>query len=353
MDASALIPAADSIPAAPGLFRLLLDLTFAVHILLVNAMFGLTMIGLLRSFRPGHGLGRVAGLVPNVTALAVNIGVAPLLFLQVLYGQFLYVSSTLMGVYWVGLVLAVMAAYGLAYRQKYALHAGRGPGGAAWACMALLMVYATLVQTHNAVLLSRPELWAGYFDNPSGTMAAWGDATLIPRWLHFVVASAAVGGLCLAMIGHGRAKRSNDPDGPALKAEGLALFGWATVVQALVGLWWLLALPQNVLGAFLGGDPAATGHLAAGILAAAVTAALAFKGRLMASAGALALTVALMAAMRGMLRQLYLAPHFDPASLPVTPEPSTVAMFFGCFALSLAVVIWAAKHPKTDPRGTR
>jgi len=71
----------------------------------------------------------------------------------------------------------------------------------------------------------------------------------------------------------------------------------------------------------------------------------------MPAAGAAVLTVGSMVVMRGVLRQLYLASYFSPDSLPVTPEPSTTVMFFGCFALSLGVVVWAARQPKTDPRG--
>lgn len=350
MEPSAMIPAAEAIPAAPWLFRCLLDLTFFVHILFMNTMLGLTLLGFVRSLRSPQAtpaLGQQAGMIPNLTALTVNIGVAPLLFVQVLYGQFLYVSSTLMGVYWFGVVLAVMGAYGLAYRQKYALHAGNERGTLVWGMMSVLMLYASLVQSHNAVLLVRPDLWTGYFDNPSGTMTAWSDATLLPRWLHFVTASLAVGGLALAMVGR-RRTRHHDPHGEELVAQGLSWFGWATLAQFLGGVWWLMALPRPVMLGFMGGDPLATGLLLAGIAGAGAAAAFAFMRRLMPAAACGVATIAVMIAMRGVLRQFYLEPYFDPASLPVIPEPSTVAMFFGCFAVSLAVVWWAAKHPVKD-----
>jgi hypothetical protein len=351
MDPTSLIPAADAIPAAPWLFRLLLDATFTAHLLVMNAMLGFCLLGFARSFRPGDELGRLAGLTPNLTAITVNLGVAPLLFLQVLYGQFLYVSSTLMGVYWFSLVLAVMAAYGLAYRQKYALHAGQGPGTLLWALMSLLLLYVTLVQTHNAVLLIRPDLWAGYFENPMGTLDAWGDPTLVPRWLHFVTASAAMGGMGLCMIGRGRA-RHGDHRGERLEKEGLSVFGWATLVQAAGGVWWLMSLPRPAMLAFMGRDPLATGLLAAGLAGTALCLLFAFRRRAMAAAGALVLTVALMTAMRGVLRQLYLAPYFEPEKLPVRPEPSTLAMFLGCVAIALAVSAWAMRQPKADQAAT-
>jgi hypothetical protein len=350
MDPSALIAPADTIPAAPWLFRTLLDASFTVHLLFMNAALGLSLLGFVRSLRPARALGQQAAMVPTATALAVNIGVAPLLFLQAVYGQFLYVSSTLMAVYWFALVLAVMAAYGLAYRQKYALHKNDRRGTLVWGLMSTLFLYASLTQTTNAVLLVKPDLWSGYFTDPAGTLTAWSEPTFLPRWLHYVTASVALGGLCLAMIGHGRAKRQ-DPTGEALKAEGLAWFGWATLVQALDGVWWLMSLPRPLMLTFMGGDHAATALLMAGLAGTGAALAFAFKGRLMPAAGAAVITIAVMTVMRGVLRQMYLASFFDPAGLPVAPEPSTTAMFLGFFAVSIAVVAWAARHPKTDPRG--
>ncbi len=354
MEASAFIPAADTIPAAPWFFRLLLDATFAVHLLFMNAVLGLCLIGLVRSLRSSgpraEALGQQSGLVPSLTALAVNIGVAPLLFLQVLYGQFLYVSNTLMAVWWFGISLLVMAAYGLAYRQKYALHKGRESGTLVWALMTLLLLAVAMIQTNNAVLLVRPDLWQGYFDQPDGRLLAFADPTILPRWLHFVTAAVAIGGITLAMIGHKRTK-NHDPRGYQLTVDGLRWFAWATLAQLVWGSWWLMTLPRPMLSAFMGGNGAATGLLLAGIAGALVSVGLAFTGRLMAAAGAAVATVGVMTALRGVLRQLYLQPFFDPGGLPLRPEPSTVIMFLSCVALSLAVVIWAAKHPKIDKGG--
>lgn len=351
MDASTLIPAADTIPAAPWFFRLLLDATFAVHLLFMNAMFGLCLIGLARSLRRSgpraEGLGQQSGLVPSLTALTVNVGVAPLLFLQVLYGQFLYVSNTLMAVWWFGISLLVMAAYGLAYRQKYALHKSRKPGTLVWALMCLLFLAVSFLQTQNALLLIRPDLWQGYFDQPDGRLLTWDDPTLLPRWLHFVTAAAAIGGLTLAMIGRRRTSH-HDPNGYQLTIDGLRWFAWATLAQIVWGIWWLMALPRPLLSAFMGGDPAASFLLLAGIAGALASVGLAFTGRLMTTAATVVVTVLIMTVLRGVLRQLYLQPYFDPSGLPLRPEPGTVVMFLSCVGLSLAVVIWAARHPKVD-----
>ena len=226
MDPSLLVAPVESLPAAPWLFTALLVATFVAHLLFMNAMFGLVLIGAVRSLSPAAapGLPEQAGQVPGLTALAVNLGVAPLLFVQAVYGQFMYAGSTLMGAYWFGIVLAVMLAYGLAYRQKYALARGQAAGAGLWLAMSLCLVYTSLMQTHNALLLLRPDLWPGYFQNPTGRLLPWGDPTLIPRWLHFVTASLAMGGLVLAMMGRGMT-RGGDTQGAALTTrQGMAWF---------------------------------------------------------------------------------------------------------------------------------
>jgi len=345
MDPKLLIPAADALPVAPWLFRVLLDATFVVHLLFMNALLGCVFVGLARSMTGGPGLSRQARLNPWLTALTVNIGVAPLLFVQTLYGQFFYVGSTLMAVVWFSLPLAILFAYALAYRQKYALYDETKTGTVLWALMSLILLYVSLFQTQNALLLVRPDLWQGYFDDPQGTLTAFADPTAIPRWLHFVAASLAMGGLVLAMIGRKKAK-AGEAEGAAMRTEGLRWFGWAVIVQAAVGIWWLLRLPATLFSAFMGGDPLATGLLATGIAVAAASAVLAFRGRLMATAAAAVLTVADMTVLRGVLRDLYLAPVFKPDDLPIVPELSSVILFFICLIISLAATAYAVKDLK-------
>ena len=107
-----IIPSADTIPVAWGWFQFLLLLTFPLHVLAMNAMVGGLAIGVVQHFRGGDSrrrlAHRIAIVLPLVIAFAVNFGVAPLLFLQVLYGAFFYTSSILMGVPWLLLVAVLM-----------------------------------------------------------------------------------------------------------------------------------------------------------------------------------------------------------------------------------------------------
>ena len=62
--------------------------------------------------------------------MTVNLGIPPLLFLQTLFGQFLYSSSILMAVFWLSvvpvLIVAYYAAYGFVHRHR------QSGAGSAW-----------------------------------------------------------------------------------------------------------------------------------------------------------------------------------------------------------------------------
>ena len=87
-------------------FDILLVATFVVHILLMNCVLGGAAISVVEMLR-GNDLGltkRLSKKLPTLLALTINFGVAPLLFLQVVFGHFDYVSSVLMGGLWLSLI---------------------------------------------------------------------------------------------------------------------------------------------------------------------------------------------------------------------------------------------------------
>jgi len=49
--------------------------------------------------------------IPSTFALGVTFGIAPLLFVQVLYGNLIYSSSILMGVFWLLIIPFIIIAY--------------------------------------------------------------------------------------------------------------------------------------------------------------------------------------------------------------------------------------------------
>lgn len=347
MDPAALIPSPDTIPVAWGWFEALLLVTFACHLLLMNALLGGSVLALLGA-RPPLGPGaEQAKRLPTTLALTVNLGVPPLLFLQVLYGQFLYSAAILSAVYWMALVAVVMVAYGLLY-----VHAGRAKrglfGGAAGLPLPLAvcgLLATSFILTNIMSLMIRPEAWSQYFLNGRGTILNIGDPTFLPRWLHFVTASLAVGGLFVALLN--RRAQISDQQAALRVRQGLRWFSVASLIQAGIGLWWLLALPREVMLLFMGGRAVHTAVFVAGLGGAVAILVMGFSGRIRGSLAALVGTVLIMVGMRDLVRMAYLEPHFHPANLEVTGQYGSLALFLVSFAAGLGAIAYMfALHRK-------
>jgi len=331
------MPPGLTIPASWGLFEVLLLVTFAAHLLVMNAALGGTLLALIT---PGPDRGAAADLgkrLPTAVAVTVNLGVPPLLFASVLYGQYLYTAAILSAVTWLSLFLVVMIAYGLLYYAQPRLPAAGS--GLVVALAAVFLVAASLILVNVATLSIRPEAWNAYFDHPAGTILNLGDPTFLPRWLHFVVASLAVGGLYLALINRKAAGRG-DARAAARRRLGLSWFTRATMVQFAVGLWFLFALPEDVRLLFLGRSPQHTMVLLLGVGLAGASLVQGVKGAAGLATGFAVATVLAMVVVRELVRQAALAPYFTPASLPVLPQFGPFFMFLASFAVVAGVTVW-------------
>ena len=122
-----IVPAPDvmPLPAPVGLMEFLLVFTFILHLVPMNFLFGGGLLAAISHMRAGKDerhlrlARRLLELLPVVIAFTVTLGVAPLLFVQVLYGQFLYSSSILMANAWFLVVPALMIGYYIAYLLKF------------------------------------------------------------------------------------------------------------------------------------------------------------------------------------------------------------------------------------------
>lgn len=344
MQAAALIPAPDAIPVSAGWLEGLLIVTFAVHILLVNAVLGGAVVCTVRSIvsRNSVPVKTVGKLLPSLFALAVNFGVAPLLFIQMLYGQYLYSSSVLMAVYWLSIVFLAIAAY-------YALYVFVGKYGAhkklSFSIMisTLAMLCIGFIMSNNMTLMLRPDVWAAYFDNPDGTLLNLNDATVLLRYLHVVVASIAVGGLVLALV----ARYKMSADNPAIAEQeerlGLSIFLTASLAQLLFGVALFFSLPEQVRMLFTGGSEFYTGSILIALSAVALLFYQAGARNLHGTVGALVLTVLIMTGIRALVRKAMLDPYGGVAAIPVQAEYSPFIVFLIALAFGLAAISYMVK----------
>lgn len=360
-------------PVPVWLMQTLLILGFYLHALPMNVVWGGSVAGAVLFF-----LGRrdtssfcfksaraLAVSLPLFISFAITQGIVPLLFLQLLYGPAFYSSSIVMAAPWLGLLAILLVAYYAAYFVIYRVLKGEFDAATsvkAAICMLFMSVGFAVIAflfSNNMTLMLTPEKWLSlYTANPHGMSLNSMEPQLIPRYLHFFVASIAVTGMTLGCFGL-YLRRKNTDFSVWLITLGSRIFLVSTLFQIPIGLWFLRALPSPFLAAFMGGD-----HLATGVFAGSmVLMLLAVMATSISSTGgnSRAFTVGLIAnallilgmiVNRHQLRLMYLNPHVKPDEVAVNTQWDLLAIFLVStvalivYLVWLCRLVWSAYHPK-------
>ncbi|HUA96903.1 MAG TPA: hypothetical protein VMA34_01095 [Terracidiphilus sp.] len=348
-----LIPSVDPnpLPAPYWLIKTLLIVTFVLHIVAMNFLLGGGVVALMTKWRVKD---RAAGArmffdmakkMPVLLPATITLGIAPLLFVQVLYGQFFYTSSILMAWPWfLVLVLLTVAYYGFYY---VSFQSGKDPGraGAVMLFSVVLVFLIGFMFTNNITLSETPSRWAAkYFASAGGWHLNLSEPTLFPRYLHFFVAAIAVGGLFMVFMALARWKRDRAYAGQLLQFGGKT-FMYATMVQYVVGIVFLVTLPAPMRMLFMGGDPVATTLLLVGFtggLAAIFLMSDALHKENIRQAAIyvpaiIGVVIACMSTMRAILRDAYLKPYFHPGQFAVKTQWAVLPLFLVLFLSGVAL----------------
>lgn len=348
-------PAADPIPlpAPVWLFKVLNDLTLALHLSAVELLLGGLMLGLafavLGRLQNRRNMAEAGGMIahrlPTVMAFLINLGVPPLLFAQVLYGRALYTSSVLIGAYWIAVILLLMLSYYGLYFAAGQANARRSWAAPGFAALILVLTIA-FIYTNNMSLMLRPHAWAEmYRHSPAGVQWNTSDPTLWPRWLFFVLGSLSGAGAALMLLS---LRAHFDPGLRAFlfRAGAIAMIA-GLAAQSIAGPVAFSAVAPDLKSAllsdatcrsfaFLWMAMVVTGLLAgiAAVFAAGLRSVLA-----PASALAMFLNVASVVMVRDGFRDVTLrAAGFDVWDRHVVTNWTVVAIFLLLFVSALAVV---------------
>lgn len=349
-----LIPAMDPnpLPAPYWVFKLLLVVTFFLHILAMNFMLGGAVLALGAKWRSKNAdFGNrvfydVSRKLPILLPATITLGIAPLLFVQVLYGQFFYTSSILMAWPWfLVLVFLTMAYYGF-YYVSFRSGEQTGKAGRVMLASTILVFFIGFLFSNNITLSQTPSRWgAKYFAHPAGWNLNLSEPTLIPRFLHFFTAAVAVGGILLVLIALVNWKRDIGYARPLLQFGGKT-FLFATMAQFVIGLTFLVGLPRNLRMLFMGDNPLATVLLLVALTGAVaaifmMSSALRTENLRVAGylvPGLLGAVILCMSAMRDILRDAYLKPWFRPGQFAVNTQWSVFPLFVVLFLAG--VILW-------------
>ncbi|MDW7968517.1 MAG: hypothetical protein RMI39_10410 [Thermoanaerobaculum sp.] len=353
--ATNLIPALDPapIPGPVWLFHVLWVVTFLLHMLAVNLVLGGSVLATLA----GSRLRNLQSFYVNVNSWAISaaitFGIAPLLFVQVLYGRFFYTATILVPGLWLGMLGLLTVGYYLNYVAKFRLQKGAS-AGVALPLSALCFVLISVIQVVVNLLHLQPQRWEGVW---TGAQSAFADPTFLPRWLHFLLAALAMAGVVAAYVAVRQAKAgAATPELTDMARFGVKTALATTVVQLVVGFWLLLALPSPVLTAFMRGGVATTLPLGIGILAglgllvvlASIRDPLAEGVKVRRSAEFLVGAVVFMIVTRHQLREVYLAEWKPLEGAQVVPQWGIFLVFLVTFLIGVGLTVYAMVRAATD-----
>ncbi|MCP4903049.1 MAG: hypothetical protein GY906_39295 [bacterium] len=361
-----LVPAVDSagLPGPAWLFHLLLVFTFFLHLLFLNLALGGTLLAAVAHTKSGgrkdHPCGALARRLVTMNSfgisLAITTGVAPLLFIQVLYHQYFYTGTILIGGAWFGLVGLLIAAYYAAYlyKLKGAPTTGTGGGGWIWsAAIAFLLIAAIHVSVH--LVHVQPAKWADFAESGWRVLL---DPTFAPRLLHFVFAGVGFSALISAWWAVRQASRGIAVElNSSIAAIAWKWALWSTVAVVVDGVLLLMLLPREVLLGLMQGGAAVHIPLTLGILGAIgllvmmarvhdpVKAASTVGGTL----HGMILVVAIMALTRHEIRLVYLQPTKHLQSFTVASQWFNFGLFVVVLLACLGVVAFMVRRVLTSP----
>jgi hypothetical protein len=365
MDAN-LIPAVDAagIPGPEWLFHVLLVFTFFLHLLFMNLTLGGTLLAFVSHLRAGGRSddpnGVLAGRMMAVNAygisLAITTGVAPLLFIQLIYQQYFYSGTILLGWIWFAFLIFLIAGYYAAYLYKFRGAPSRGSGGGVWLGVSAV-TFLLIAMIHVAVHLIhiQPAKWPQFAANP---LVVLGDPSYWPRLLHFVLAGIAFSGLVIAWWAARQAAAGTDVElNTAIARSGWRWALWTTAAQVLDGVVLLVVLPPDVLMGIMSGGVATLIPLTLSILLAVGLLMMLARGLnpvenrglVSGALAAMMLTIAVMSITRHQVRILYLDPVASQYQLQVVPQWGNFALFVMLLLIGLATVAYMVKRVVESP----
>jgi len=332
------IPKPDIIPlpSPGGLFIFFIVFTFILHLLFMNLTLGGSILMIISRWKKDYGKDiskEIAKLNTFNLSLTITTGVAPLLFIQVVYGQFFYSSSVLLGWKW----LLVLAALTLAYYFYYLYKLAPDHKGFGWGVVALILIlYIALMFVTNTQLSMQPEKWLAIYTHK---ISAFDVKALIPRYLHFILAAIAFTGVFLMAYSKLR-KSFSEELSKSMYNFGKNSFLAATLLQIIVGPWFLLATGHNIYSKVLS-SPAGIFFLIVGIIAAFLGAYLIFTKGDSAFKLSILMVISMvsMAIVRRVLENAYFSRYFNYEKLKVHAQWD-VFIIFCILLIALLIVLF-------------
>ncbi len=339
------------IPFYPLVFQILLVVTFALHIIFVNFVVGgsfMSVYAYLRGDAYHRTLSKAFAKATTINlSIAIVLGVAPLLFTQVIYDPFWYTSNVLSASWMIGIVFVLMTAFAFAY--LFYLKSSTGKRHTVlWGVFSFILIILAAVIMHSVSYQAlQPAHWLAWYMNNGRTdlYGAHLHAFQVPRFLHFLVASFSLTGAFMMLYTWYFWAR-DDMDKQYLTRVGRTGARMAlgfTLLQMAVGVWWLLSLPAtfhfytNTM--FMLGVPVVVVLVATLILAQSDP-----RKYALPVAVIMGITVFAMSSLREVLRMLYAGTyHYSVYTYHVNMSLGSTVLFLASFVMGVFIVAYMLK----------
>lgn len=342
------LPSPDKIPVNWLWFQILLLVTFLIHVILMNFILGGSLLTLWDLYR-GKNIRKDAHSIPTLIALTINFGVPPLLFVQVLYGHLFYTSSLIIAVPWILVIPVLILAYYGAYIFIYRYEKNPVLAKVSLTASTLFLLAVAFVYVNNITLSMTPERFIKYFEDPGGWNLNLSEPTLIPRYLHILVAAVAIAGLGRAVYYY--FSKNIEPE---IKNDGvnngLKIFGYATMIQVLTGILFWFTLPREIGRLLIGGNITFTLLLAVGVVLAISLIMFAVRRKSILTFISILPLLIVMILIRDFVRRSYLADNFRPQELENTGQPGSLILFLIVFVVGLAILAYMIHLMTVKPK---
>ena len=239
----------------------------------------------------------------------------------------------------------VVESYILAFRRRGL----ERPGLVLTAVVALCMLTVEFVFVSQAILASRPDLWAAAPGMPAGMFLPVRDPQLAPRLLVILAGALSVSAFFVAWHGADHVKDGEVAYGRKALMFGALGLAILVVLEIAAGVWFVLSLPPAVSAALSSGSPSgylllwgtAAAAVAAAVLALVAASAPAPCQYIYAGAAILFYSLGSMTLVRERIREALLAAaKAVPAKAMVCAQPGAVTVFVVVSVLGAAAIAY-------------
>jgi hypothetical protein len=323
------LPSYDFLSAPLWLINILHIVTLSLHLIAMNFLLGglvVLMFGKIDGRWMNPSVRNYVKLLPTAAAATITLGVAPLLFAQIVYHRQLYSAAIVSGWFWLLIIPVVILAYYFLYASSFSKRP-EITNGRYLTVVLLCLLYVSIVYSSVFSLAENPTLIKDtYTANQSGWTINPDIGSWLIRWLHMVTGAITVGAFFVGWVG-----RNDD----SVFRAGKTFFTWGMAAASVFGLVYLFTLGDYLVPLM---KTPAIWALTVGIVLSLGALHMFYKKKFILTAIMLTVSVIMMVYTRHHVRLLHLANQFEPGNLPVQTQWPIFVIFLVLFLTAIGLV---------------